>query len=290
MNSQYGVSSPQIPYQWVWADAAARLAQAVTSSQVGFIGFQTDIALEYTLTGVSSTRWSINNDPSMGFERSIVPNGINNGTGFSTNMGGAVVLGTATARSQAITNPATMLTRLGIVTAAGAGSIGLFRVVAGNSFAVMGGARWRGRMTLGAVSTNIRYYMGMSGLPNPAADINPNTLLNSFGIGRCNGEANLQLVRNDGAGVGTQIDLGASFPAATLDSAYELEFYTFNGISMSYQVTNLTTLAAVSGVVVTDLPALTPAGSNPIYYVSNNIDAVAVALDFVDFRFWQRVS
>lgn len=286
--SQYHVPGVGSLYQWTWADAAERLAEAVGASDVLSLGYQADIALGFQLLGEGPSRWGSEPDPAMGIPRTLTT--FNNGTSLSGNLSASVTLGTATARAQAATNAATMLTRLGALTAAGAGSIALLRSNTGAGFSLMGGCRFRTQFTLGAVSASMRWFAGMSSTI-PVGNVDPATFVNSIGVGRGNGEANVQLYHNDGAGVATQIDLGADFPAATLDSAYEFEFYTFSGAEITYQLTNLSTGAAVSGVAASNLPTNTAVlSASPEFYSSNNADAVQVSLDFANLQFWQRVA
>ena len=287
-----GVSAGQVArartYWWEWDNATARRAQSVSADDVGSIGYQQDIALAYQLVGVSPSRWAPLADPAMGPPREtvVVPQSTT-----PTNVGLAMVVisGTATGRSQSTTNRSTQVARMQVLTAAGAGSSAVYRSQTSVlAYASSGGIRRRFVGVPGTVSASMRWYMGVM-LGTFTGNVDPDTATHAVGIG-CSGAAdvNLQLYHNDGTGTCTKVDLGAAFPAATADTGYQLDLYTFDGSSWGYNVRNLNTDDEVSG----DLSADIPAPNNVLldmYYSSNNVDASAVSLDFSSLQVWQRL-
>jgi len=111
---------------------------------------------------------------------------------------------------------------------------------------------------------------------------NPSALTNCFFVGNDAGDANLQIMHNDGAGSCTKIDLGASFPvpSSANDAMYEVVFFVApNDSTIGYRVTRLDTGDVTSGTLSTDLPTSTTFLA-PHLYVNNNGVATAVILDF----------
>ncbi len=90
-------------------------------------------------------------------------------------------------------------------------------------------------------------------------NVNPSTLINIIGVGNDTGEANLQLMVNDGTGTATKTDLGANFPSNTLAAdMYRLQIFAAPGASsVNWVLTRLNTGNVSSGSVSADIPALT---------------------------------
>lgn len=270
-------------YQWQWANAAARVASLVSAAQIGRKGYQTDIAREYQRIGAA--RWGELADPQLGPLKLSEGGDTNlvNALGYTGSVG--IAAGTLTQRPSTSGSRGTAMLRTDITTAAGAGSQAAFRSSSVINPIPSQGFRFVTHVELSAASANVRWFAGLSATLS-VANVNPNTFLNSCGIGRGNGEANLQLFHNDGAGVATQVDLGASFPAATANVAFQFQLYTVDGTSIVYQVLNLNTLAEISGTLTTDLLGNT---SLLFYYLSNNTDAVANSLGIGEARMQQIV-
>lgn len=207
----------------------------------------------------------------------------------STIMGGAISAnGTATTRSVANTSFFTWLRRLGYVSVASAGSSSGIRTASAQygrgNLSGVGGFHFITRFGISdavAVATG-RLFVGMTATTSVLANVNPSTLLNLIGVGADSTDTNLQIIHNDGAGVATKIDLGASFPANTRNiDAYELAlFCPPNGSSVFYTVTNLTTGVIASGELTTDLPANTTLLAWQLWR-NNGTTALAVGLDIV---------
>jgi hypothetical protein len=110
-----------------------------------------------------------------------------------------------------------------------------------------------------AVATR-RFFMGLRD-NGPPADTDPGTFLRCVGIAYQRGvDANLQFIHNDGAGLATKIDLGASFPVPTTDQSviWRLVLYSPPGPTqrVTYEVTNIDTGAQATGTVTTNLPGV----------------------------------
>lgn len=272
--------------RWTWPNAAARVAQPVTRSSIGDIGYQQDIARWYRLMGVGTTRWGQMPDPSLGPPKyATAQRGTTTiaqvGIGMSVTVGPG-----AAARSPSGATKSTNLDRVSIPTSAVAGNIGVFRNNASPGLPSVVGVRYQMRATLGAVGGSaVRWCMGITSSA-PGATANPNTFLNGVWIGRESG-SNLQLFNNDGAGTATTTDLGASFPGATVNTGYGLEIFSLDGSSYVYQVHLIDNpLIAVSGTISTDIPANSTA-LLVLLFVDNNTDAAASSIDFADLTIGQ---
>jgi hypothetical protein len=101
-------------------------------------------------------------------------------------------------------------------------------------------------------------FCGMFDNTGAANDADPSTNINIIGFGYDGADANVQLMHNDGSGVCTKIDLGASFPKPSADrtNVYDCEMYSPPGTTQSvgYRITNRATGAVASGTVTTNLP------------------------------------
>lgn len=111
----------------------------------------------------------------------------------------------------------------------------------------------------------------------------PAALTNCIGIGNAAADANLQILHNDGSGVCTKVDLGASFPvpSSVNNALYEVIFFAApNTTTIGWRVTRLDTGSVASGTISSaDIPT---AGTflAPHVYMNNNAVASAVILDF----------
>jgi hypothetical protein len=267
-------------YTWTWADAAERLAQTVSASDLFKLGYQTDIARGYQLNSLSGGQpntWGELFDPTLGPVRRISLQ--NNAVVVSLGIASTTSFGTLATRTPTAASKSAALARCALNTAAGAGSIGVLRGTGGSLLLAGTNAGFRVSLTAvpGAVSASMRWAMGLV-TTAPAANVDPGALTNVIAIGRGNAEANLQLYHNDGAGVATQIDLGADFPAATADDGYEIQIYSAAGASYVVQVRRLNGNYEASFTLDTNIPAATWL-PNWFWYSSNNTDAAVVSLD-----------
>lgn len=109
----------------------------------------------------------------------------------------------------------------------------------------------------------------------------PSSLTSCVFVGNDSGDANLQVMHNDGSGTCTKIDLGASFPvpSSSNNALYEVVFFAApNGSTIGYRVTRLDGAGVASGTLSTDLPPSTTFLA-PHMYINNNGVASAVILD-----------
>ena len=88
----------------------------------------------------------------------------------------------------------------------------------------------------------------------------PSALLNIIAVANDSGDANLQIMHNDSAGVATKIDLGVNFPSnrtsgSALTNMYLVEIYNApSSTSVKYRVTNKETGVVAQGTITTNLP------------------------------------
>lgn len=89
----------------------------------------------------------------------------------------------------------------------------------------------------------------------------PSALLNIIALANDSGDANLQIMHNDGVGVATKIDLGVNFPSnrtsgAILTNMYLVEFYNASNTNdVIYRVTNKENGSIAQGTISTNLPS-----------------------------------
>jgi hypothetical protein len=192
-----------------------------------------------------------------------------NGTTTINLFGAAATLtasGTLTATTFALTNEYTKKTGSEyLVTTAATTAVAGFRESA-NSFwlgntAGDGGFSFSctfGQAT-GVTTTTHRLFIGMSTSTSAPTDVNPSTLINMFGVAYDDTDVNLQIMRNDGVGTATKIDLGSNFVVPTVDRAnmYRLDLYAApNSTTIYYKVTNLVSGNIATGDFSTDIPAV----------------------------------
>ena len=199
------------------------------------------------------------------------------------------VTGTATARTPASTSLATSLTRLGAVSAAGAGSACGFRGAAAQFFlgnaAGRGGFLYIARFVISdaALVATANTFVGLQNATGAPSDVAPSTLTNLIGVGCDNGDTALQLYAS-GAAAQARVSLGANFPVNTVSTdVYELVLYAVpNASAVSYLVTRINTGHTASGSLSgANIPTNTTFLA-PNWYRSNGGTATAVALDLVN--------
>ena len=117
-----------------------------------------------------------------------------------------------------------------------------------------------------AYGSGCRQFYGMIGQTTDLTfsdTVTVDSMLNVIGVGSDAADTNLQIFHNDGSGVCTKVDLGASFPAnrtagAAMTTTYTIELYNANsGSTVIYNVTNNETGAFAEGTLSTNLPAST---------------------------------
>lgn len=183
----------------------------------------------------------------------------NNASGIGLAIFGVGTL-TAGAANSADTNYLTRRARVAAVSAAAANS------AAGMASIGAFASAWLFRRTGFAyvhtcghqtISATYRWLMGLHTTAINTLAVEPSTLLNIIAIGADSGDANAQLMYNDGAGTATKVDLGADFPARTANTVFQLSLYGDVGASLvQYQIRRLDVPAVRQGVLNTDIPAL----------------------------------
>ena len=100
-----------------------------------------------------------------------------------------------------------------------------------------------------------RYFGGLLGETDPAG-LEPSALVNMIGIGADLADNTLQLMRNNGAGAATKIDLG--WPGKTAGEAWMLRLTADpNAQLITYLVTRLSDGDTVEGTFATEMPVAT---------------------------------
>jgi hypothetical protein len=93
-----------------------------------------------------------------------------------------------------------------------------------------------------------RMFMGLYSAAD-IGNVNPSTLLNMVGIGFDSGQTTLRLLRNDGSGTATAVDLGAGFPTTGSQILYELILSAKpNGSDIRYRIERLNVIIADSSI------------------------------------------
>lgn len=278
-------------YQWTWANAQERNATLASSAQVGRVGYQQDIQLDFQLLA-ATPRFGPLADPTitqiryfLGLEQSATL-GSGYGLIYAGQSGGSLQ-----ARTPTNTSPSLRLIRTGYITAAAAGAALIIRDTNGNGPYCLAGFRARYVTVLvntAGASANWQWFLGLS-RATIAGVVAPSSLFNIFGIGADTGDANVQVMRNDALGVAIKTDLGAGFPARTNAVGYELQIFSdVPGTAWVAQVRNIDSGEEKSFLYATEIPDLLGLMYNS-YYANTGGDVVSVGLDFAGFSFGQRM-
>lgn len=145
----------------------------------------------------------------------------------------------------------------------------------------LGGWNYVNRLSLTTVQATGMGFFGLYGsISALATTLTLATVLNCIGIGFQRGtHSNWQLVHNDGAGAPTLIDLGASFPVASMTNVLTLYIAAApNGADIGVRVVEEVSGAAVEFTITTDMPAAAQLLS-PRNYMNNGATAAVVAYD-----------
>ena len=223
-----------------------------------------------------------------------MPVGLNTTTAPAVLPGTTVytAVGTATARAFATTNILTRTTRVSYVSAATAGSLASLRVP--SAFITTGSG------TLGGFTMGIRFavpdagvvggrmFVGVSSSTGAATNVEPSTLLNSFGVAQLSTDATQWYFVYGGSAAQTAVALGTGLGAPTLtNTVWDLVLFSpvnQNGV-IGYQLTNLSSGVTVRNTITPGTPGTqTPASTTALTvqtWRTNNATASAVAIDFV---------
>lgn len=282
-------TTEQTPLYWTWATATQRTGQSVVAAERNRFGYQTDILTFYRLVSTSPTRWGWVDDGQW-CQRKACSWNFGSSTLIANNFGMGATAGLAGTGTARTTDSG--LQRVGIVSAATAGSVAGWREATTAGMLPSGGIRfvhrWRMATTTAAQRQFIGFADGTTAGSTAGTNVDPATFVHCIGVGRT-AQSNWQVMHNDGTGNCTVADLGAGLPALAAGTDYELTLVTLTGTSWGVQLRDITTGAVASATVSTDLPgsstALMAFGT-----VNNNTDAVAVAIDPADCERWQRVA
>jgi hypothetical protein len=198
-----------------------------------------------------------------------------------------IITGTATLRTPAITNLATQLKRVGIVSAAAAGSsagirtgIPAYLLSGGNVPA--NGFKFRARFTLSAMNATARWFVGVITAPAVIANVNPSTLVNMVGYGCDSGQTTVRLLQCGAANPANFVatDQGVNFPAVTTDQVYDVTIVATPPTGkISVSILNVNTGIVNDDIISSNFPAAQFVTWQ--YWVNNGTTATAVALDLV---------
>jgi hypothetical protein len=152
---------------------------------------------------------------------------------------------------------------------------------------VLASMQW-GIATGGATTTN-RAFCGFSAATGAPTDVEPSSLLNSFGMGWDAADTNVQFMVNDASGTATKVDLGASFPVGTADrtSWYELLIYQpFNVAEVNWLVINTANGSAMaSGTATAKIPGAA-VQIRPRCWASVGGTSSVIGVALGDMKFW----
>ena len=226
--------------------------------------------------------------PFMATSRLAIVQGVAAANSFSVQglVGAPTATGfTLTSRAIAITNAFTRMRRTGMVSAATAGTVGQFRVVAAamttGDGAGLGGFFYclRFAITDAAAVATARMFLGVREGIVPS-NVSPATLTNAIGVGHDAGESTLSLYYG-GASAAAPIVLPAAM-STTPGIPYELILHAPSRASSIcyYRLTRIDTGDVAAGVLTTGLPLATKVLA-PWGYRTNNATALSVALDIM---------
>jgi hypothetical protein len=139
-----------------------------------------------------------------------------------------------------------------------------------------------------AASTNGAAFVGLASTTSALGNVNPTTLLNLLGVGRDPTQTTLRLIRNDGSGVATATDLGASYPATSTTATFYAAIYKgANPAGWSYVIYRMDSqsVAPLAESFTTDIP--TSSILAPHYWVCNRTDATDNQIEILFARLYR---
>lgn len=201
-------------------------------------------------------------------------------------MAAVTATGTATARTIAVTNMLTRMTRLGYVSAATANAVaGAREAVLKYTTGAGGGlggffSVYRFGISDAAPVTGSRMFVGLSASSAAPTNVEPDTLINSVGVCQLSTSDNLSMYCAGSSPNENIIDLGASFPANTQSAdVYELTLYSpVDTGYVYYRVVRLNTGNVAEGTFTSGLPSSSTLLCHQLWR-TNNATALAVGLD-----------
>jgi len=231
--------------------------------------------------------------------RYIAPVGLNNATAPAVSPGALAFTNNVTyvARAVATTDIVTRASRVGLVSAATAGSIASIRqptafYTTGVGSGNQGGFHQIVRFSVSDAATvsGARMFVGATSNVNAPTNVDPATQTNQFGIAQISTDATQWYLVYGGSAAQSAIALGTSVGAPTSTNIlWELTLFSSpnqNGV-IGYQLTNLGTEVSVRGTITPGTPGTqTPANTTLLAFHiwrTNNATAAAVAFDFVSW-------
>lgn len=213
---------------------------------------------------------------------------------------GTINPGTGTARTLDDGNLYTSLARLGIASAASAGSSAQLRTNSGVTHVLRGAAagrcgfRCQGRFGVGdaAAVANARMFVGLAAVTTSIANADPSSFTNIFGVGCDAGETAMSMLHNDAAGAATKTGLGTDYPTDTI--ATDVYCFTcwcdggaseINWLLERFTADALTPAFSTGGAVSSDIPA-SATGLQFHLWRNNGATALAVMLDIFGYEEW----
>lgn len=206
--------------------------------------------------------------------------------------------GTATARNVAITNELTRAKRLAYVSAATAGALcGGYQTAAqfttgSGSTGGFDTSMYFGTSDASAVS-GARMFVGVSSSVAAPTNVEPNTLLNSFGIAQLSTDSTQLYLVYGGSTAQTAVALGTNFPPASASDIYRLMIFApkgFNG-TIRWAIDRVGTAFSTSGTVTPATAGVQTPLSTTLLAVRawrcNNATALACGLDVGRINIWQ---
>ena len=199
-------------------------------------------------------------------------------------------VGTATARNVATTNELTRTKRIGFVSAATAAAIcGGYQTAAQftTGSGTAGGfmmSRYFG-VSDAATVAGARMFVGVSSSVAAPTNVEPNTLLNSFGIAQLSTDSTQLYLINSGSAA-QQLALGTNFPPASNSTLYRLSLHAPTGLNgvINWRVDRMGTAFTTGGTVTPATAGVqTPLSTTLLAlraWRCNNATALACALDF----------
>ncbi|MDP2739262.1 MAG: DUF2793 domain-containing protein [Pseudorhodobacter sp.] len=207
------------------------------------------------------------------------------GTIVNTNGMPRTAVGTVATPTLATTNLSTSMRRWRVTSAATVDAVAEERSAGwvcwrGNADG-LGGWSYVNRLSLTTLQATGMGFFGLYGsVAALATTLTLATVVNCIGIGFQRGtHSNWQLVQNDATGAPTLIDLGASFPVASMTNVLTLTIAAApSGADIGVRVVEEVSGAAVEFTIATDMPAATQLLS-PRNYMNTGATAAAVAYD-----------
>lgn len=247
--------------------------------------------------GPSGIEYAI--QPSVWRQKVGITSAIGNGTAVSQlALVSPTNVGTATARNVATTNLMSRMRRIGIVSAATAGSLGgnyssLAQYTTGDGSG-LGGFFYSCRFAFSdaAAVDGARAFVGLSSSIAAPTNVEANTLINSVGVAQLSTDSTQLYLVYGGSVAQTAIPLGTNFPpmaaaGVTNGIAYDITLFSppgENGV-IGYRLERIGTSFAAEGTLTPGVPGTqTPASTTLLAYRawrSNNATALAVGIDII---------